>query len=143
MTIASLARRSPDPVTPSDSVWEAASRMKMADASAILVVDDGGVVGIVTEQDIVRRVAALGADPTTTCVADAMSQPVESIDEDVAVAFADALMNEQSHRHLVVLDSAGEPVGILDGNDVLRRRAEVLEEDVRSLERLAEAEPGG
>jgi CBS domain-containing protein len=143
MTIAKLARRSPDPVTPLDSVWEAARRMKKADASAILVVDDDGVVGIMTEQDVVRRVAAQGSDPTSTCVGDAMSHPVESIDEDVAVAFADALMNERSHRHLVVLDSAGEPVGVLDSNDVLRRRADVLEQDVRSLERIAETKPGG
>lgn len=143
MTIAKLVRMNPDPVTPFDTVWEAASRMRKVDASAILVVDDGGVVGIVTEQDIVRRVAALGADPTTTMVSTAMSHPVEFIDEDVAIAFADALMNQQSHRHLVVLDSAGEPVGILDGNDLLRRRAQVLEEDVRSLERLVDAESRG
>lgn len=134
MTIAKLVRPVGVPLSPDDPVCDAARCMQESGTSAALVVQDGTVVGIITERDVVRRVVAAGNDSRHTQVSEIMSSPVECIRSDAAADEADARMRAHSFRHLVVLDGDGTPIGVLGATALLRRRIESLAADVRTLE---------
>ena len=73
-----LARKGGEMVSilPTDTVLEAARRMNERGIGGLLVVEGGQLAGIFTERDILRRVVALGRDPTTTPVKTVMTSPV-------------------------------------------------------------------
>jgi len=102
---------------PSSTVAEVAKLMADVESGAIPVVDDGRVVGLVTDRDIVLRVVAerRGLD---TPVSEVMTSGVETCREDENVADAAARMGARQIRRLVVLDGAGGLAGILSLGDI-------------------------
>lgn len=103
--------------TPRTSVAEVARTMVEIESGAVPVMDDGKVVGLVTDRDIVIRVVAekLGLD---TPVADVMTAGVETIRDTDNVADAAAKMGSRQIRRLVVLDEGGKLAGILSLGDI-------------------------
>jgi signal-transduction protein with cAMP-binding, CBS, and nucleotidyltransferase domain len=100
-------------VGPDTPMRDVVGVMATEKASAVVVVDgDGRPVGIVTEQDIVRR-ATFAADPAQP-VRDVMSSPVRSIGDDEHLFIAIARMRRLGHRHMPVLDGDGRLAGVLD-----------------------------
>jgi CBS domain-containing protein len=81
------------------------------------VVDDGKVVGLVTDRDIVLRAVAerMGFD---TSVSEVMTAGVETCREDENVADAAARMGARQIRRLVVLGAGGELAGMLSLGDI-------------------------
>lgn len=96
-----------------------AVKMEAEDASSLLVVNvDKQIVGIVTEQDIVRRGVAVGMDSETTPVSKVMSGNPVKISHDLSIFEARSLMTTKNLNHLVVVD--GElPIGILTAANIL------------------------
>lgn len=108
--------------TPCDKVIE---RLVAFNASSATVVDDRGrPIGIVTEQDITRRVA-FRKDPETP-VHEVMTAPVATIPGDEYLYYAIARMRRRGLRHMPVVDPAGELVGMLDLDAALAVAAERL-----------------
>jgi CBS domain-containing protein len=103
-----------DPGVP---LGEAARRMAERGVGAVIVTDGEELVGILTERDILRSVAA-GAGPGAT-VGDWMTRHPETIDPDDSTDHAAALMIHGGFRHLPVVD-AGRVVGILSIRDLMR-----------------------
>ena len=103
--------------TPRSTVAEVAQTMAKIESGAVPVVDDGKVVGLITDRDIVLRVVAegLGFD---TAVADVMTTDVETCKEDDNVADASAKMGSKQIRRLVVLNEAGRLAGIISLGDI-------------------------
>lgn len=102
----------PPIVSPDTPVAEACRRMAEAKQTSVLVADDAGcVVGILTEQDVVRRVA-FRLDPTAPVRA-AMTAPVLHAAPDEYLYRAVGLMRTRGLRHLPVLDADRRPVGML------------------------------
>lgn len=64
---------------------------------------NGGIVGILTERDILTRVVALCKDPMRTLVSDAMTHPVRTCCPDTPVEDLRHTMREQRIRHVPVL----------------------------------------
>ena len=98
---------------------DAARRMREVRVGALLVEDDGRLVGIVSETDLVRKGMAEGRDPNQEKVSGIMSSPIITIDIDRPAGDASDLMSEKGIRHLAVTDS-GKIVGILSVRDLLR-----------------------
>ena len=95
------------------------------DASSATVTDgEGRPLGIVTEQDITRRVA-FQALPETP-VENVMTAPVMAIPSDEYLYFAIARMRRQGLRHMPVVDGSGGLVGMLNLHDALAVAAERL-----------------
>ncbi|MEZ5829845.1 MAG: DUF294 nucleotidyltransferase-like domain-containing protein [Dongiaceae bacterium] len=125
----------------------AADVMARQNASAVIVVDaEKRPAGIVTERDILVRLAQDAADALKVPVAEIMSAPVASITTDAFVYLAIARMDRLRHRHLAVVHpETGALAGLLDIRAVLRRRATValvIADQVaqaRSAQQLAEA----
>lgn len=114
------------------SIGAALAGMSSASASSALVVDaDGRLIGILTEQDIVRRVALrLSAE---TPVERAMTTPVKAIASDDLLFRAVGRMRRERLRHMPVADRGGRPIGILDLNEALAAAAARM---VNQIDRL-------
>ena len=103
--------------TPKTSVRDIARTMARIDSGVVPVVEDGKVVGLVTDRDIVVRVVADGGDLTAPASA-IMSSDVQACSEDDSVADAAAQMGSHQIRRLVVNSASGALVGILSLGDV-------------------------
>ena len=94
------------------SCVEAVTRMAQSDATAIAVVGPRGRIrGILTEQDVVRRIAF--RDAAETPLGDVMTTPVVTIAEDDYLYHAVARMRRLGLRHMPVVNEIGAAVGML------------------------------
>jgi CBS domain-containing protein len=103
---------------------EVAQRMTDKDVGAVLVMESGRLVGILTERDVLRAVAQ-GIDHSAT-VADWMTRNPETIGPDESTEHAAVLMIHGGFRHLPVVEN-DEVVGMLSIRDLMRV---VLEDSV-------------
>ncbi len=103
----------PPPVVASTDICrDVVSRIVRTSASEVIVADkDGRTVGIVTEQDISRRIACKGRDhlPIETI----MSSPVETISRKDYLYHAIARMRRHGLRHMPVVDERDKVIGML------------------------------
>ena len=132
-TVQDAMTRDPRTATPSQSLTEAAQMMKSENAGALPVVQDGRLVGILTDRDIVMRAVAEGIDPRVLTVGDVASRPVVAITPSQDLDDALAMMAQYQLRRLPVVEWDDVVVGILAQADVAlnvkeKRAGETLEE---------------
>jgi signal-transduction protein with cAMP-binding, CBS, and nucleotidyltransferase domain len=111
---------------------EVVARMAEARASAaVILAADGRVAGILTEQDVTRRIAGqqIGAQP----VAHLMTRPVATIGADQPLYGAIGFMRRLELRHMPVVDAAGALAGMLYLHDALAAAAPSLVEHIDQL----------
>lgn len=103
---------------------EAIRMMYAAHASSIVGLDgEGRAIGIFTERDLLRRLSTLGPEALWATLGEAMSRPVKAVQAEALVYVALARMRRFGLRHLVVVDPAGRPVGMVTGRALLEVRA--------------------
>jgi CBS domain-containing protein len=107
-------------VAPSASLREAASLLLEKNIGALICADrSGGIVGILSERDIARAFARLGADVIALSVGDAMTRDVIACAVDDSVDEILDIMTETRCRHIpVVLD--GEIQGLVSIGDLVK-----------------------
>ena len=129
-----LGRKGRDVVTvpATDSVVQAANLMNEKGIGGVVVVDDGEMVGIFTERDVLRRVVAERRDPATTNVREVMTTPVVSCRPDTPLEDCTAAMTGRRVRHLPVMDDGGLG-GIVTSGDVLAYQVEDQEATIQHL----------
>jgi CBS domain-containing protein len=99
-------------------VSEAAALMKEGQVGAVLVVEDGRLVGIFTERDAVYRVMAPGRDPRSTLLREVMTPDPLTVAPEETFGYALLLMHEKGFRHApVVVD--GRPIGVVSARHAL------------------------
>jgi CBS domain-containing protein len=126
------------------TVREVCQSLRDQGVGALAVVDEGNLVGIISERDVVTRVVAPGADPQRTFVSEVMTSPVRTVTEDISSLEALELMHDGRFRHLPVLDRGGRLVGMLSVRDLLRGRIEELDMKNADLMAFISADgPGG
>ena len=119
ITVGQLMKKELVTVDTGTSVIEAAKLMKACNVGSVLVSQEGLVIGIVTESDIVRKVVGSDRGPYFIPVEDIMSSPIVGIEERCLLTEAADLMNRHQTRHLGVT-KGGSVVGILSVRDLLR-----------------------
>ncbi|HVS62275.1 MAG TPA: CBS domain-containing protein [Thermoanaerobaculia bacterium] len=120
---------------------------------AVVAVDGLKPVGIYTERDVLYRLAdgslaarsIVGHDGDGKLFSEVMSQPIVTVRRQATLHDALALMHRHLHRHLVVVDKAGELRGLLTSSDLVQFIADQFPEDVVNLpprlhQRLARAD---
>ena len=104
-------------VAPGETITEVAQRMVERNVGAVLVLDGGRPVGIMTERDLMRAVArGLHGDAV---VAEYMTKDPETIAPDDTTQHAAVLMIHGGFRHLPVVEG-DDVVGILSIRDLMR-----------------------
>jgi len=119
--------------SPSQSLADAAQMMKSDDVGSIPIVEEGRLVGIVTDRDIAIRAVAEGVDPNAVTIADIASRELVTVDPDQDLDEALALMARHQVRRLPVVEEDGQLVGILAQADVAleakeKKAGELLEQ---------------
>jgi CBS domain-containing protein len=101
---------------------------------ALVVSGDGRAIeGIVSERDIVRAAATLGASALDSAVGSVMSTDVITCAAGDGVDRLMALMTERRIRHLPVVDERGHLAGIVSIGDVVKARLSELEHENHAL----------
>ena len=128
-------------IGPDATLEDAASRMDALDIGPLPVCENDRLVGMITDRDITVRSTAMGEDPKTTHVRDAMSKNVLYCHEDDDVREAARIMESKQIRRLPVLNRDDQLVGIVSLGDLaVWSRDQQLSGEV--LERVSEpAEP--
>lgn len=102
---------------PKTTVREMARMMSEIDSGVIPIAEDGKVLGLVTDRDIVVRVVATGGS-LDAAASEIMTDEVQSCQAEDNLVDAVAKMGSHQVRRLVVYNDAGRLAGILSLGDV-------------------------
>ncbi|MDF1610016.1 CBS domain-containing protein [Hoeflea sp. YIM 152468] len=120
-------------VNPSMGTGEAIRFLADNKIGAVIVLGTGGkIAGILSERDIVRALAAKGADALTKPISSIMTAKVTTCGESHSVNQVMELMTNGRFRHLPV-EEGGKLVGIISIGDVVRRRIEDVEREAEEI----------
>jgi len=100
------------------SIMEAADKMRKCDMGILPVLNDGELVGMISDRDITVRSVAEGCDPITTMVQDVMTRNFILCHEHQKLDEASQLMKEKQVRRLLVVNDDKEVVGIIALGDI-------------------------
>ena len=143
MLVSEIMSRPVVTASESETVADAASRMREQSVGSVVVVDGERAVGILTERDLVR-LASAGADPGVDPVSTWMTPDPDCVAPDLDATVAFTSLAEHGYRHIPVVD--GERlVGLVSMRDLMRiaqiQPAENLAHEVpRGLEGVVVAE---
>lgn len=119
-------------VAPTDSVLRAIEIMATRHVGALLVMDQGTLLGIISERDYARKVILKNRSSHDTEVSEIMTSPAVTVGPDDTVHHCMQLMTEGRFRHLPVMDS-GRVAGMLSIGDLVKA---VIEEQSAHIEQL-------
>jgi CBS domain-containing protein len=114
------------------TVADAVATMRDRNVGIVAVLDGNRLVGLVSERDVVRRVVALGDDPTTTGVDTIMTTEIVFASPDEAFQDAVQLMDTANIRHLPVVEN-GVLLSMVSVRDLLRVELHARREEIRYL----------
>jgi CBS domain-containing protein len=119
--------------TPGALVLDALRLMGEKNIGALVVMDHGKVVGMVSERDYSRKIVLLGRTSRDTYVSEILSQPVITVGPDTPISECMRLMTEHRVRHLPVVDD-DRLVGIISVGDVVNWVIHSQRETINHLE---------
>jgi CBS domain-containing protein len=105
-------------VGPGASVLDAALLMNEHKIGALVVMEGGRLVGVFTERDVLRRVVGEARNPAATHVADVMTTEVVCCAPETTLEEARGVMKNRRIRHLPVLDTDGQLLGMVSIGDL-------------------------
>jgi CBS domain-containing protein len=121
-------------VAPQATVYEALQKMSEKETGALLVIDEGNLVGIFTERDYARKLILKGKFSRDTAVRELMTQNVLYVEPQNSIVDCMLLMTNNRVRHLPVMDNQ-QLVGIVTIGDVVRQIISEQESTIQQLEK--------
>lgn len=106
-------------IGPDDSVLDALRLLAEVNIGALPVIEDGQVVGIVSERDYARKLVLKGRSSAATPVREIMSAPVITVEPKHNLEYCMSLMTNRHLRHLPVVNN-GELIGLLSIGDLVK-----------------------
>ena len=120
-------------VTETTTVAALLTELEVRNIGAMVVIGPGGVVGIVSERDVVRKLHEDGPELLGRSVGDIMSVDVVTCRPEDPIDDLAALMTNNRVRHVPVLDN-GQLAGIVSIGDVVKFRLEELQAERQQLQ---------
>lgn len=114
------------------SVGEATALLADKRIGALPVMDNGAVVGIFSERDVIGCLARHGTGALDRPVREAMTAPVHSVSSQQPVLAALSLMTARRFRHLPVIED-GRMIGFVSIGDLVKYRIEKIEGEAAAL----------
>jgi CBS domain-containing protein len=121
-------------VTPQDSVLHAIEMMATRHVGALLVMNQGSLIGIISERDYARKVILKHRSSHDTPVADIMTAPAIAVSPEDTVHHCMQVMTDGRFRHLPVV-SGGRVVGMLSIGDLVKAVIKEQSSHIEQLER--------
>jgi len=118
MLVRHAMTRGAETIGPDETLQAAARHMRSRGVGMLVVADEVGIVGLLTDRDLVTRAVAEGRDPGWSPVRTAMTPQAITCREDDDLPTAAHLMEEHVVRRLPVLDREGVLAGVLSVDDL-------------------------
>jgi CBS domain-containing protein len=119
-------------VTPDMTLMDAVKVLRQHRIGCVLVMEGGGIAGVLSERDVVRAIGNDGAAALEHKVSSAMTSPVITCMPDDSVATAMGMMTERRFRHLPVMDGS-MLVGMVSIGDLVKQRIDDSEREAAAL----------
>ncbi len=120
-------------ITPETSVSGLLNELNLHNIGAMVVVSSDGVVGIVSERDVVRKLHERGNDLLALPVSEIMTTMVATCTPNDTVDHLSAMMTTKRVRHIPVVEG-NRLVGIVSIGDIVKQRMEELESEQQALQ---------
>ncbi len=121
---------------PDASALDAANLMNDRRIGSVLVMDDGRLLGIFTERDVLRRIVAAKRDPESTRLSEVMTSPIACALPHTTLEEMRLVIRNRRVRHLPVVDEAGHVLGIVSIGDLNTAEHAVQEQTIHYLEQF-------
>lgn len=121
-------------VGPDTTVYDAIAMMADKNVGALVVVQDGRLVGILSERDYTRKVMLRGKRSRETLVSEIMSTSLTTVDPKESVDHCLRYMTEKRIRHLPVVKD-GKICGVISIGDLVKHVISVQSAALDQLER--------
>ncbi len=121
-------------IAPTDSVLRAIEIMADRHIGALLVMQQGSLIGIISERDYARKVILKNRSSHDTPVSDIMTSPALTVTPTDTIHHCMQVMTERRFRHLPVIES-GRVVGMLSIGDLVKAVMEEQSLHIAELER--------
>ncbi|HYE18454.1 MAG TPA: CBS domain-containing protein [Tepidisphaeraceae bacterium] len=115
------------------TVLDATRKMNQHKIGALVVMEEGRVVGMFTERDVLQRVVAQEVPPASVKVGDVMTREVVCCQPDDDLDEISAIMKTRRVRHVPVCDAQGALHGIISMGDVNAQYASNAEQQIHFL----------
>ena len=135
MTIASVLRDKGsqiETITAEERLVDAVRRLGEKRIGALPVVEDGRIVGIISERDVIYCLRDHGSEVLDWQVGRVMTSPAITADPATEVLTALALMTQRRIRHLPIVDG-GQIRGIVSIGDLVKHRMERIEAEAEAM----------
>lgn len=103
---------------PDSTVLNAVQHMNQHKLGSLVVLEDGRLVGMFTERDVLRRIVGEQRNPSSTRVSEVMTRNVICCPPDTDLEEVSAIMKQQRIRHVPVVDENGRLHGVISIGDV-------------------------
>jgi len=120
--------------TPDTTVFEAIRAMDRFKVGALMVIDKGKLVGIISERDYTRKVVLKDRSSKSTKVSEIMSHKVTQVDPEANLEKCMNVMGNNRVRHLPVVEK-GKVLGVISSTDLLLLTVSQKDHIIEQLER--------
>jgi len=126
-------------IAPDATVYDALTVMADKGVGALVVVQEGRVVGIFGERDFVLKVDLCGLSSQTTLVGQVMTQDIYYVTPGTTIDEAMAIVTESHHRHLPVIENE-QLVGLVSIGDLVKASLDEKDFVIKQLSKYIKGE---
>lgn len=120
-------------VQPSNTVFEALEKMAEKEIGAVMVLDNGNLIGMFTERDYARKIVLHGFTSKEAKVGDFMTKAVITVSPETSINDCMGLMTNKRIRHLPVMER-NRIIGLISIGDVVNSVIRQQDDTIKDLE---------
>ena len=129
-------------ISPDQTTYEALQLMAEHNIGCVVVLEEGKLIGLLTERDYARRIVLEGKKSRNTAVRETMNPDFYPIEEDTSIEECMTKMTEKRARYLPVM-SKGKVVAVLSIGDVVNSLLKLQDANIEFLERMVTGQEYG
>lgn len=125
-TVEQVMTRNVLKISQDTKIIDCAKAMAQKEVGSAIILEQDKVIGIITEQDLARKVMAKGLDPENTSVSEIMTKDPYTVDPDKDIYYAMVDMGKKKIKHLPVIRN-GNLQGIVTFKDIIKIEPDLID----------------